>query len=420
MLTAKHTINILLFLLVGWTLVFRAGASERCYAIEDSVAIKERSSVSFLGADLRPSYAFSSFRDDVLSESLSMDNAAVSRFSGSYHLKYGLSFTQASEVGRLYPGVRQGVGVGVNIFQYPGSIGVPVPIYLFQGAPICNFGSRLSLDYEWNFGFAPGWKPCNGIDARSNLIVGSKVNAYINLNVGLRWQLTPSVSLTAGMDLTHFSNGNTTFPNPGVNLLGLRLGMVRSFGIPPSGTPFTPDTLRPRHKFSYDLTAYGAWRCRVYRGGEKPLLLNGKFGIAGISFAPMWNIRRFFRAGLAGDFQWDGSSDQKRHYLSGTTAEDIRFSKIPFFSQVSLGLSARAELVMPFFSLNIGMGYNFIGPYEAIATYQLANLKVYVTRSLFLNIGYQLQDFQRQNNLMLGLGYTFRSNRVSCTSLTGK
>lgn len=389
----------------------------------DSIAgelISRQKAAFFLGFDMRPSYAFSSFRDDVLSETLSMDNAAYSRFSSSFHLKYGFSFTPSSDTVRLFHGAWQGAGAGLNLFEYPASIGVPVSIYLFQGAPVWEINSRLSFDYEWNFGIAVGWKPCNGIDARSNLIVGSKVNAYINLGVGLRWKLNDSFSLTAGLDLTHFSNGNTSFPNPGVNLLGIRVGFTRSFGPMPEGTPFASDTTRLRHRISYDLTGYGAWRCRVYRGGEKPVLLNGHFGIAGISFAPMWEIKRYFRAGLSADFQWDESSDQKRHYLSGTTADDIRFSKTPFFSQVSAGLAARAELVMPFFSLNIGMGYNFIGPYEAIATYQLANLKVYITRSLFLNIGYQLQDFQRQNNLMLGLGYTFNSNRAACTSLTGR
>ena len=72
-----------------------------------------------------------------------------------------------------------------------------------------------------------------------------------------------------------------------------------------------------------------------------------------------------------------------------------------------LGISGRAELVMPIFSVNVGIGYNIIGPEETKATYELANLKVRITEHFFLNIGYQLLNFQKQNNLMLGLGYTF-------------
>ncbi|MDE6297473.1 MAG: acyloxyacyl hydrolase, partial [Muribaculaceae bacterium] len=222
-----------------------------------------------------------------------------------------------------------------------------------------------------------------------------------------RYRLGKDLSLTAGLDLTHFSDGNTSFPNPGVNLFGVRVGMVKSFGDESKGTPFRNDSTF-RKGISYDLMCYGAWRKRVYRGGEKPLLLGGHYGIAGINFAPMWDLKRWLRVGVSADFQWDGSSDLKRHYIGGDTQEDIRFSKVPFFSQTAVGLSLRGELVMPVFSVNIGCGYNFIGPPEARASYQMANLKIYANKRLYLNIGYQLQNFQRQNNLMLGLGWKIR------------
>lgn len=389
-------------------------------AVEDSVMVKEKRVASMVGFDARPSYAFSSFRDDVLSESLSMENARNTHYATSLHLKYGFSYTRASEAGRLYPGVWQGVGVSAGLFDHRKSIGTPLSVYLFQSAPIVNFNNRLSLDYEWNFGVSMGWKPCDGHTAYSNLIVGSRMNAYINLGVGVSWKLSREVSLIGGLDLTHFSDGNTSFPNPGVNLLGVRVGIRRVFGREIKGTPFRSDSAFSHHPLSYDLTGYGAWRKRVYRGGETPVLLNGHYAVAGLDFAPMWDIKRYFRAGVSADFQWDESTDLRRHHLSGDTSDDIRFSHPPFFSQLSVGLSARAELVMPIFSVNVGIGYNFIGPEESRASYQMANLKVYFTRSLYLNIGYQLQNFQRQSNLMLGLGYTFNSNREKFSSLLGR
>ena len=418
--TVMNFFRILLITSAILTGILGAGAEER-----DSVeaeGISRRKAVSFLGADLRADYPFSSYLDDVLGESLDMSDARYSRFASSLHLRYGFAFTSDDPAGRLYPGVWQGAGASVNLFQYPSSTGVPVSIYLLQGAPIVDFSPRCSLFYEWNFGVSAGWHPCDGIIGRSNLIVGSRVNAYINLNLGLRWRLSRVWSLVAALDLTHFSNGNTSFPNPGVNLGGVRVGVERSFGPMPEGTPFRnpSDNFMPPHRVSFDLTAYGAWRKRVYRGGEKPVLLNGHYAIVGLGFAPMLELKRWLRAGVSADFQFDDSSDLRRQYISGSTPDDIRFSKGSIFRKIGVGISARGELVMPFVSLNVGIGYNFIGPYEARASYQLANLKLYVTRSLFLNIGYQLQDFQRQNNLMLGLGYTFRSSRAACSSLSGR
>ena len=158
----------------------------------------------------------------------------------------------------------------------------------------------------------------------------------------------------------------------------------------------------------FDVTLYGAVRKRVYRGGETPILLNGRFAVAGLDIASMWRVSRNFRAGASVDFQWDESTDLKRNHVEGTVADDILFTRPSFLRQVCVGVSGRAELVMPLFSVNVGIGYNVIGPEETRASYQLANLKIRLTDAVSLNIGYQLLDFQKQNNLMLGVGYSFR------------
>lgn len=369
-----------------------------------------------LGLDLRPSWAFSSYRDDILRKILDLENARNTGLTTSVHLQYGFSFPADSRQGRICPDAWQGIGGAVNFMGNPRGLGTPVSIYAFQGAPVCSLSDRLSVYYEWNFGASFGWRPCDGYIAASNLIVGSRVNAYINLGAGLRWRLNNTYSLMAGLDLTHYSNGNTSFPNPGVNLAGLRLGIVRVWGRQGTGRRF-PTADKPTdgsfpeitsHRSSFDLTVYGALRKRVYRGGDTPVLLPGRFAVAGFDIAPMWSVTRNFRTGPSLDLQWDESTDLKRHYVSGSISDDIRFSRPPFFRQVGVGLSGRAELVMPVFSVNVGIGYNVIGPEESRASYQLANLKIRVTDAFYLNIGYKLLDFQKQSNLMLGFGYTIR------------
>lgn len=371
----------------------------------DSIPTGYRHSLSF---EARPSYVFSSYRDDILRGILDMENAKKTNIATSLHLQYGISFPLLSKQGRICPDSWQGLGTAVSFFGNPKGIGTPVSVYAFQGAPVWKFNDRLSLYYEWNFGASFGWRPCDGHTSYSNLIVGSSVNAYINLGAGLRYRMTDRFSLIAGFDLTHYSNGNTSFPNPGVNLAGLRVGVEadivngREFCNLPE--PICESMRSPRPEV--DLTLYGAWRKRVYRGGDTPVLLNGHFAVAGLDLAPMWRITKNFRTGPSVDIQWDESTDLKRHHVSGAVADDIFFTRPPFFSQVCVGISGRAELVMPLFSVNVGIGYNVVGPEETRATYQLANLKVRLTDTFYLNIGYQLLNFQKQNNLMLGLCYT--------------
>lgn len=372
-----------------------------------------------LGLDVRPAYAFSSYRDDIMTGILDMQDARKTKIATSVHLQYGFSFPQGSRQASICREAWQGIGAAVNFLGNPKGIGTPVSVYAFQGAPVWRFSDRLSLYYEWNFGASFGWRPCDGETAHSTLIVGSRVNAYINLGAGFRYRFSDSFSLMAGLDLTHYSNGNTSFPNPGVNMAGLRVGIVhewnggcrnseRSNGEGSVSHELSDSPNLRSHRPEFDLTLYGSLRKRVYRGGEDPILLNGRFAVAGIDFAPMWRVTRNFRAGASADFQWDESTDLKRHHVEGSVSDDILFTRPPFFNQVCVGLSGRAELVMPLFSVNVGIGYNVIGPEETRASYELANLKVRLTDALFLNVGYQLLNFQKQNNLMLGLGYTFR------------
>lgn len=92
-------------------------------------------------------------------------------------------------------------------------------VYAFQGARIMQVSPRLSFDYEWNFGASFGWKKYDGQYYPQNEVIGSKINAYINLGLVLNWQLHPQWKLAAGVDLTHFSNGNTHYPNGDLMLL---------------------------------------------------------------------------------------------------------------------------------------------------------------------------------------------------------
>ena len=326
--------------------------------------------------DVRPGYVFQTH------EFLKGENSAGRpiRSSSSLHMKYLFSFGPDSYLGRVYPHVCQGVGVSFNKFSNTGEIGRPVALYVFQDSRLASLSDRVALNYEWNFGASFGWKPYDEFTNDYNNIVGSKTNAYINLGLMLNYRLTPDWSLTLGAGFTHFSNGNTSYPNAGVNTVGGRIGVVRTFGAG-QWTPrrYAPDPFT-RH-ISYDLVLYGAVRKRAYIPSDPSLgvLLPGHFGVLGLNFNPMYNVSRYFRAGLSLDAQYDESA---------------------------------AEIVMPIFAINIGVGRNIICKgKDTDHFYQILALKTHLTKDLFLHVGYQLYKFKDPNNLMLGIGYRFHSKR---------
>lgn len=362
-----------------------------------------------IGLDIRPGYVVPT------NSFLEGDNLQqkIIEQSLSLHLKYAFQFSKDSNLGRMYPHAYQGIGVSYNTFYCPAELGNPVTVYAFQGAPIVRFSPRLSFDYEWNFGASFGWKKYDEQYNPQNEVIGSKINAYINLGFLLNWQFHPQWKLAAGVDFTHFSNGNTHYPNGGLNIIGGRVGIVRTFGDTDNASEgIVPKRLFIKPHVSYDLVLYGATRKRGFVKDNVPSLVPGSFGIAGLNFAPMYNFNNYFRAGLSMDAQYDESANIKDYKLEGSYSDDLKFHRPPFREQFAVGLSLRAELVMPIFSINAGFGRNLIGSGEDTkGFYQILALKTYVTRHLFLHVGYQLREFKDPNNLMLGIGYRFHDKR---------
>jgi len=280
------------------------------------------------------------------------------------HLKYAFQFGPETRFGRNYPFTYQGVGLGYNTFFNSAEVGTPVALYVFQHARIAALAERLSLDYEWNFGLSFGWKPFDEQTNPFNTVVGSKINAYINLGLMLNWRFAPRWSLTAGVGLTHFSNGNTRYPNGGVNLIGGRVGVMRTFGRDAAddrrAAVRRSDPFRPY--VSYDVILYGALRKKGFLQESRAYLIPGSFAVAGLNFTPMYNFSRFFRAGLSLDAQYDESANLKDHIANDyPLADELKFHRPPFKEQFAVGVSIRCEVVMPIFSINLGIGKNLIG-----------------------------------------------------------
>ncbi len=331
----------------------------------------------------------------------------------SAHLKYGFQFAPETKFGQLYPHATQGIGVAYNTFFNQHELGAPWSVYVFQNSRLFSITRNLSLDYEWNFGASFGWKKYDEETNCKNDVVGSKINAYINLGMMLNWHFAPQWHLTAGVGMTHYSNGNTSYPNYGVNSLGGRIGLVRTVGDEAAYEKSFKRGVRPpfRPYVSYDLILYGAVRKKgVYLDeSTNGVLVPGKFAIAGLNFNPMYNINRYFRAGVSLDIQYDESANITEYVVNqGASPENLKFHRPPLKEQLSAGLSIRGEIVMPIFAINVGIGKNFVCQgSDTDKFYQIFTLKTHFTKRTFLHVGYQLYKFKDPNNLMLGIGYRF-------------
>lgn len=328
----------------------------------------------------------------------------------STHLRYSFQFSPNSYADRIYGAPYQGLGVARFDF-YSEELGTPTAIYMFQGARLAQFTSRLSLNYEWDFGLSFGWNPYDGSFNTNNKVIGSKANAYINTNFYLNWMFSRHFDLVAGVELTHFSNGNTKFPNAGLNTAGVKVGLV--YNINRKDDAFTkPNYLSPIPKFphhvSYDLVLFGSWRRKGVDYQDHQVPAPDAYTVLGFNFAPMYNVGYRCRLGMSLDGVYDGSANVTTEYYSGGDSDEFRTPSLA--KQLALGVSARAEYVMPYFTVGIGLGTNVVhagGDHKGF--YQVLALKIEMTRSTFLHIGYNLKDFHDPNYLMLGFGFRFNN-----------
>lgn len=359
------------------------------------------------GADVRPAWLMPTckyYRGDN-----DLNARPFGALSGT--LKGALRFAPGSSGYNIYRDTYQGLAVGYTDFFNRRLIGRPVSVYLFQGFPVKRFSPRLGLYAEWEFGASFGWHTQRYPDPEKPAVNGSATTARLAVNLALRYRLSAATELVAAFDLTHFSNGNTRFPNAGTNLAGLRLGVAVTPGnvTMPDGTIF--DTRgEPQKRWSWDLLLYGAAHKKFYHDEEDVAIpLKGAYAVAGATFGPMREyLGGLLRAGATLDLQWDRSADMERYSTTDSINGHIYTRMPPAWRQLSVGASIHGEIMLPYFAINVGIGRNIWSPApDQRVFYQTLALRTIITRRLFLNIGYSLRNFAHPRTLMIGMGYRF-------------
>lgn len=321
-------------------------------------------------------------------------------------LKYAFMRPQNTPEASIYKGAYQGIGAAWHEFNP--QLSNPLSVYIFQGARIATITRQLSLNYEWNLGLTCGWKPYDKETNPDNKVIGSRVTAYIDTDFYLNWRLSRELDLNAGVSLTHFSNGNTKIPNSGLNVAGAKVGLAYYFNRGREAAPTPQDVPAFDRHISYDLVVYGAWKRMGFYGKEGPTAVPGSFAVVGFNFNPLYNISYWLNAGVSLDGIYDHSVNIRYNEYTDETIYPAT-SK-----QMALGLSARAEFVMPYFTINLGIGHHVVNADRHLdGWYEVLALKLNLSRRTFVHIGYSLNDFKNPNNLMLGMGLRFNSKRKS-------
>lgn len=316
----------------------------------------------------------------------------------SLAFQYSFAFSENTRYGRLFPSARQGIGIGLYSFGSHEHIGTPLSLYIFQGATIASLAERLTLDYEWNLGLSYGW-------VNKGKLTATKANICLGGGFFLTWRPHPGLKLTIGPEFSHYSNGDTAFPNLGTNTLTVRTGASVAFGNrienqSGAGLFASGNQIRSfAERVTCDIVLAAGSRAGRFAYEGKIYEFNKSFPIALLSVNPVYHFNRCLSLGPSLDVTFDRSADL-------IYAEDDGYALPSVSNQIGIGAGVRTEVRMNIFALNGGAGYSFChNGSDLSGLYGIFGLKTFLGDRLFLNMTYILRSKRYTHNLTFGLGW---------------
>ncbi len=332
----------------------------------------------------------------------------------SLALKYELTSRGDSWQDIAYGMPYFGIGAYTATF-YQKDLGIPISIFLVQGARIAKITPRILFQYEFNLGFSTNWKAYDRFDNPNNIAVGSSDNIHVAGSLYFKFLVSKHWDLNLGASITHFSNGATRMPNKGLNLGTPYIELSYKFNEPEEKNvdiDLTPPKIEKRidHNFSLILSSRQIYHSLVETGLTSQYI-NYDFRVWGFSYAPMYVSSYKYKWGLSLDLIYDESggatAKREQHPEDLQYYDRVKLGKTK--ERFDLGVSARGEIVMPYFSFFANLGYDIVhGNKNDLRFYQIMGVKVNLYENVFGTFGIRATNFSRAQFIFWSAGYTLK------------
>ena len=338
-------------------------------------------------------------------------NEGINSFSS-----IALKFCQASK-GDKWQDYAYGMpyfGIGFYMATFHDQrLGTPFSFYLVQGARIFPITQKISFNYEFNLGYSTNWKHYDRFDNPDNVAIGMSENIHVGANLYFKIKPFPRMDVNVGFSLSHFSNGARRLPNKGMNLAAPYIEICYNINPPePREKPEQP-LLPPKieKRVDHDLLLTFSSRQLFYgpTNGLTTGYVDHKFRVFGLSYAPMIVSNYAFKWGPSLDIVYDesgGSTASREQWeVDGEYYDRVKLGDVE--QRIGVGLSAKGELVMPYFSIFVNMGYNvYHGNPKDKPFYQIIGTKFPFYRNFFGTFGIRANHFSKAQFIFWSAGYT--------------
>lgn len=287
-----------------------------------------------------------------------------------------------------------GIGLHSSYFVNEDYFGLPYSVYFFFGGPYRR-KPKYSFDYEFSFGLSYNWNPYNTNDNPFNIAIGSKQNAYLDLRTFYSRIVFKRMEFQAGLRATHFSNGSTTFPNKGLNIISPFVNLrchITQRKIYPSDNKV--EEHNPVSEFNILFTT-------GVRSVKHTKTFNSDYvGIMNLSLEYLKPAVKIWKYGLGLDI---GIDQNKNLYIDGDYVKKAPVRDQFYLGSALLGqfrannLAVQADLGMELISRKYSFGKRF---------YQRIGMRYYVSRRVIAGVRVKAHKFSKANYIEWCLGYS--------------
>lgn len=303
-------------------------------------------------------------------------------------------------------------GFGFLTYGFPqtGTLGEPLAIYMFLNSPFKRW-ERWAFNYIIRLGMSYNWEPNDPVANPGHFALGSFRNLYIAGGFEGQYLLGERSSISAGLKFTHFSNGQSSLPNAGMNLLTPHIGYKYDLngGDRPSFARNKPGEYKDK-VMEYYFTLGNGIR-QIFAKNPQDTL----YPPAGVSY-PVYNLSvaaqyHYTWAGKFGgglDFIYWGAYDPQFELGPGGIVQAVEH---PFADHLQLGVFVSYEFVLADFSIYAQPGWRILRKeYDGMPTdfYQHLALKYHVN-DLILGVAIRAVNFGQAEYIEWNIGYRFRS-----------
>jgi hypothetical protein len=148
----------------------------------------------------------------------------------SFELNYRYNFSGVKEWEKTYRYPYSGIAFHYMNFNND-KTGSAISVMPYFAFPLKK-NKILDAHFRVATGIAYITRKFDLLENRKNLMIGSNLNAAVDLLLQANWKIDRKIHFLTGISLTHFSNGAFSVPNTGINVLSVNSGLTINIGQP--------------------------------------------------------------------------------------------------------------------------------------------------------------------------------------------